>query len=77
MAQTQSVPAAAGPVTWHALTPEEALAQQAVDAAAGLTGAEVERRRATHGPNRFAEAEKEPRWLSLSLSLSFLFPFLR
>ena len=62
MAQTQSVPAAAGSVKWHALTPGEALAQQSVDAAAGLTSAEVAKRRATFGPNKFAEAEREPRW---------------
>ena len=38
------------------------LAAQGVDAAAGLTSAEVESRRAKFGPNKFAEAPKEPRW---------------
>ena len=30
--------------------------------AAGLATAEVDRRRATYGPNKFADAPKEPRW---------------
>ena len=47
---------------WHAMSVADALAAQAVTAEAGLSGAEVERRRATYGPNRFAEAAKEPRW---------------
>jgi Ca2+-transporting ATPase len=47
---------------WHALAPEEALAQQKVEPEAGLAAAEVDSRRATFGPNKFAEAEKEPRW---------------
>src|SRR4030095_13413280 len=40
----------------------DALAAQGVDPATGLTDAEVESRRATFGPNKFAEAPKEPRW---------------
>src|SRR5690242_321273 len=47
---------------WHALSEADALAAQAVDPATGLSDAEVESRRATFGPNKFAEAEKEPRW---------------
>jgi P-type Ca2+ transporter type 2C len=47
---------------WHALAPEAVLENQSVDAAVGLSTAEVERRRAEHGPNKFAEAEREPRW---------------
>src|SRR4030095_14786142 len=39
----------------------DALAAQGVDPATGLTDAEVESRRATFGPNKFAEAPKEPR----------------
>jgi len=59
----QATPAAESPATaWHAMTPEEALAAQGVDPAQGLSPAEVEARRAKHGPNRFAEAAKEPRW---------------
>jgi P-type Ca2+ transporter type 2C len=44
------------------MTPEEALAAQEVDQATGLSAAEVQARRATYGPNRFAEAAKEPTW---------------
>jgi Ca2+-transporting ATPase len=47
---------------WHALTVEEALAQQRVDPAVGLSSAEVQARRATYGPNKFAEQKTEPRW---------------
>ena len=46
---------------WHGMTVEEALAAQGVDAANGLSDAEVEARRAKYGSNKFAEAEKEPR----------------
>jgi Ca2+-transporting ATPase len=53
---------AAVPTTWHALSVEEALGRQSVDAEKGLSTAEVEARRAKYGPNRFAEAAKEPRW---------------
>jgi Ca2+-transporting ATPase len=44
------------------MSPDEALAAQGVDAATGLSAAEVTRRRTTFGPNKFAEAKKEPRW---------------
>jgi Ca2+-transporting ATPase len=47
---------------WHALAPEAVLEKQSVDAGSGLSAAEVERRRATYGPNKFAEAPREPRW---------------
>ncbi|HEU5204854.1 MAG TPA: HAD-IC family P-type ATPase [Candidatus Limnocylindrales bacterium] len=47
---------------WHGLTPEAALEAQSVDAAAGLSTAEAEQRRAKYGPNKFAEAPKEPTW---------------
>jgi Ca2+-transporting ATPase len=47
---------------WHALTPAEALQRQGVTVEGGLTTAEAEARRAKVGPNRFAEAAKEPRW---------------
>ena len=62
MSQNQSVPTAAAPVKWYALGPEEALAKLSVAADAGLSTAEVEKRRATYGLNKFAEAAKEPRW---------------
>jgi len=49
-------------VVWHSLTPEEACARLGVDSKKGLDAAEVERRRAKVGPNKFAEAKSEPRW---------------
>jgi Ca2+-transporting ATPase len=47
---------------WHGLTADEACAQLGVDPRSGLDPAEVERRRAQYGPNKLAEAEKEPGW---------------
>ena len=47
---------------WHAMGVDEVLAAQGVDANLGLSTAEVEARRAKHGPNRFAEQASEPRW---------------
>ena len=47
---------------WHALSPEEALSKQGVEAATGLTAGEVSTRLSAYGPNKFAEAAKEPRW---------------
>ena len=47
---------------WHALAPEAVLEALTVDAAAGLSTAEVDRRRGTYGANKFAEAPREPRW---------------
>jgi P-type Ca2+ transporter type 2C len=49
-------------VLWHGLTGEEACARLEVDPKNGLDVAEVERRRADVGPNRLAEAKKEPGW---------------
>ena len=49
-------------VNWHGLTAGDALAQLGVDARSGLDPAEVERRRAEVGPNKLAEAKKEPGW---------------
>jgi Ca2+-transporting ATPase len=54
--------AAAPERAWHGLTPEAALEAQSVDAATGLSTAEADQRRATFGPNKFAEAPREPRW---------------
>ena len=45
-------------VAWFALTPDEAAARLKVDPAVGLTTAEADARRATYGPNTFAEAKK-------------------
>ena len=47
---------------WHGLTAGEACAQLGVDPPSGLDAAEVERRRAKVGPNKLAEAKKEPGW---------------
>jgi P-type Ca2+ transporter type 2C len=58
--------AASGParddVLWHGLTAEEACARLGVDPKNGLDSAEVERHRAETGPNKLAEAKKEPGW---------------
>jgi P-type Ca2+ transporter type 2C len=61
---TQQTAAAAAPPerVWHALTPEATLEALSVEAAVGLPASEVDRRRAAHGPNKFADAPKEPRW---------------
>ncbi|MCC7206110.1 MAG: cation-translocating P-type ATPase [Anaerolineae bacterium] len=48
--------------TWHALEPHEALGRLGSDAEAGLTTAEVSRRRASYGPNALAEAPRTPLW---------------
>jgi Ca2+-transporting ATPase len=47
---------------WHSLMPAEALERQGVTLAEGLTSAEADARRAKYGPNKFAEAAREPRW---------------
>ena len=47
---------------WYGLTVDEACARLDVDPRSGLDPAEVERRRAEVGPNKLAEAEKEPGW---------------
>jgi Ca2+-transporting ATPase len=47
---------------WHALSAGEALAQQGVDPASGLTAAEVTSRRTKYGPNKIDAAAREPRW---------------
>ncbi len=53
---------AAPAVAWHALSVAETLAQQGVDPGSGLGSTDVTARRATFGPNRFAEQKAEPRW---------------
>jgi Ca2+-transporting ATPase len=47
---------------WHGLTADDVCARLEVDPRAGLDPGEVERRRAQVGPNKLAEAEKEPGW---------------
>jgi P-type Ca2+ transporter type 2C len=64
MSMTKEAPvaAAAPAIAWHGLTPEAALGELGVDQAVGLSAAEVEKRRATYGRNKFAEPEEEPTW---------------
>ncbi|HSM34448.1 MAG TPA: HAD-IC family P-type ATPase [Anaerolineae bacterium] len=47
---------------WHALSVEDALAQQSVEVATGLSTAEVSARRAKYGSNKLTAAAREPRW---------------
>ena len=56
------VNAADSGIAWHGLSTAAALERQGVTPEHGLTSAEVEARRAKFGPNKFAEAAKEPRW---------------
>jgi Ca2+-transporting ATPase len=49
-------------IAWHGLSVEDALARQGVTVDAGLSSAEVATRRGRYGPNRFADAPREPRW---------------
>jgi Ca2+-transporting ATPase len=60
---TDNTAAATEPtVAWHALSAEEALKRQGSSLENGLTEAEVDKRRARYGLNKFAEPPKEPRW---------------
>ncbi|MDG6101788.1 cation-translocating P-type ATPase [Dactylosporangium aurantiacum] len=47
---------------FHTLSIAEVLAVERVERDDGLSSAEVAARRAAYGPNRFAEARREPRW---------------
>jgi Ca2+-transporting ATPase len=47
---------------WHTLSIEDALREQGVDAATGLSQAEAEIRLKKYGPNAFTVAQKEPGW---------------
>jgi Ca2+-transporting ATPase len=51
-----------GARAWHVLSGERVAGELQVDPARGLTGAEAEERLTKYGPNRFVEAEIEPRW---------------
>ena len=62
MTEQASTAPAQAQQAWHALAPEAVLEALSVDAAAGLASGEVDRRRATFGANKFADAAKEPRW---------------
>ena len=62
-AERERTPAVAVDQTaWHTLAAADACARLEVDPAAGLDDAEVQRRRAQVGPNKLAEAKKEPGW---------------
>jgi Ca2+-transporting ATPase len=62
MAATDTATTGAAAAAWHALSPDDALKQQGVEVAKGLSAAEAASRLARFGPNKFAEAAKEPRW---------------
>lgn len=47
---------------WFALPPDDVAHGLDVDPARGLSAAEAASRLASHGPNRFAETQPEPRW---------------
>ena len=46
--------------TWHVLSVGDALQEQSVDAASGLSQTEAEARLEKYGPNAFAQAKKQP-----------------
>jgi Ca2+-transporting ATPase len=47
---------------WHTLSIQDALREQSVDAATGLSQAEAESRLKQFGPNAFTAEQKEPGW---------------
>jgi Ca2+-transporting ATPase len=53
---------AADATAWYKTSAEDVCHELGVDPAAGLDRGEVERRRAQYGPNKLAEAKKEPGW---------------
>ncbi len=57
-----TIPPTRPPTDWHALPSDEVCSRLAVDAARGLTAAEVARRRAEHGPNALPEPPPRPLW---------------
>jgi P-type Ca2+ transporter type 2C len=62
MAQRYDAMSTGEPPVWHAMSAEEALRAQKVEQDSGLTAADVSTRKQTYGPNKFAEAPKEPKW---------------
>ena len=58
---TMTTPAPESPA-FHVLSIPEALEREQVDQQRGLGSDEVASRRQKYGPNKFAEAPKEPRW---------------
>jgi Ca2+-transporting ATPase len=61
-ASTPAAGAMPADAAWWALTPQQAIQAQSVDAATGLSTAEADSRRSKFGANKFADAKKEPRW---------------
>src|SRR4051812_8117389 len=59
--QTAPEPAATG-TSWHTMDGGGVAEALGVDAHRGLSDEEAAKRLAEHGPNRFAEAAREPRW---------------
>jgi Ca2+-transporting ATPase len=53
---------AAAPPAWHALPADEVARLLDVDVDVGLSAAEAAQRMRRDGPNRLAEAPREPRW---------------
>src|SRR5215472_11482972 len=53
---------AGGGLAWYALSPQDVTAQMGVDADAGLTVAEVERRQAEYGPNELPTEPPPSMW---------------
>ncbi len=60
--KTKSARPAPEPPIWHTLSPGDVFAFQHVEEEVGLTTAEADSRRNQFGPNKLAEAKKEPRW---------------
>lgn len=54
--------AEAAPVAWHAVPAADAARAFDVDVRVGLSGADAAQRMRRDGPNRLAEAPREPRW---------------
>ncbi|GAA4941780.1 cation-translocating P-type ATPase [Actinoplanes utahensis] len=64
MATMTSAPEVEEALAFHVLSVPEALEAEKVDRQRGLSAEEAVKRRAKYGPNRFAEAKKEPWWRS-------------
>ncbi len=58
-----TIPPGQNPV-WHTISSEEALREQGVDAATGLSQAEVEHRLKQFGLNKCTEEKKEPSYIA-------------
>ena len=59
---------------WHGLTVDDMTAQFGVNPSVGLDSGEVEERRSQYGPNKLAEAPKEPGWHSFLRQYRDLMP---